>query len=270
MAELRVTILGCGSSGGVPRIGNRWGACDPENPRNRRRRCSILVERFARDDGGGEPTQVLVDAGPDMRAQLLDAEVSRLDGVLFTHEHADHVHGIDDLRQIVFNRRSRLPVWAPDWTAETLRRRFGYVFVQEPGSLYPPILDLHEIAGPVTVEGPGGAVTALPFKVPHGPDTWALGFRFGPVAYLPDVSDMTPEAWEAVAGLDCWIVDALRYEPHLTHSHLSQTLDWIARAAPARAVITNMHIDLDHDRVAAETPPHVAPAYDGMTLTFAV
>jgi phosphoribosyl 1,2-cyclic phosphate phosphodiesterase len=264
MAELRVTILGCGSSGGVPRLGGRWGACDPTNPRNRRRRCAILVERIE----GDAATRVLVDAGPDMRAQLLDAEVGLLDGVLFTHEHADHVHGIDDLRQIVFNRRERLPVWADPRTAAILRDRFAYVFEQPPGSLYPPILDLRELHGAVTVDGPGGPVTALPFEVPHGPAARALGFRIGPVAYLPDVSDMTDAAWEAVGGVPCWIVDALRYEPHATHAHLAKTLEWIERAAPDRAVITNMHVDLDHDRVAAETPDHVDPAYDGMVLRF--
>jgi phosphoribosyl 1,2-cyclic phosphate phosphodiesterase len=266
MSELRVTILGCGSSGGVPRIGGRWGACDPTNPRNRRRRCALLVERLGREGA----TRVLVDAGPDMRAQLLDAEVPSLDAVLFTHEHADHVHGIDDLRQVVFNRRARLPVWAPGWTAATLRARFGYVFEQPEGSLYPPILDLNEIDGEVTVHGAGGAVTALPFEVPHGPDARALGFRFGPVAYLPDVSDMSEAAWAALEGVSCWIVDALRYEPHLTHAHLDKTLGWIERLRPERAIITNMHIDLDYDRVAAETPPHVTPAHDGMTLSFPV
>jgi phosphoribosyl 1,2-cyclic phosphate phosphodiesterase len=261
VSGLRVTILGCGSSGGVPRLGGRWGACDPANPRNRRRRCSILVERR----GPGGVTRVLVDTGPDMRAQLLDAEVGNLDAVLYTHSHADHVHGLDDLRQIVFNRRARLPVWAPAETAEQLLSRFAYAFVAPPGSPYPPILDLHEIEGPVTVEGAGGAITARPFTVMHGRMA-ALGFRFGDLAYLPDVSDMTDEAWAAVRGLDCWVVDALRYEPHGTHSHLAQTLDWIARAAPRRAVITNMHIDLDHDRVAAETPDNVEPAHDGMVL----
>jgi phosphoribosyl 1,2-cyclic phosphate phosphodiesterase len=263
MAELRVTILGCGSSGGVPRLGGRWGACDPANPKNSRRRCSILVERIE----GDNVTRVLVDTGPDMRAQLLDAAVPTLDAVLYTHGHADHVHGLDDLRQIVFARRARLPVWAPPETAEQLRSRFAYAFVAEPGSLYPPICDLHEIDGPVTLEGPAGAIMAQPFTVEHGPIP-ALGFRFGPVAYLPDVSAMTDEAWAAVEGLECWIVDALRYEPHGTHSHLSQTLGWIEQAAPRRAIITNMHIDLDHDRVAAETPAHVSPAHDGMVLSF--
>jgi phosphoribosyl 1,2-cyclic phosphate phosphodiesterase len=264
MAELRVTILGCGSSGGVPRLGGRWGACDPANPKNRRRRCAILVERIE----GGDVTRVLVDAGPDMRAQLLDADIAVLDGVLFTHEHADHVHGIDDLRQIVFNRRARLPVWADDRTGETLRARFGYVFETPPHSMYPPILDLNRIDGPVRVDGPGGAIEAVPFRVEHGPNATALGFRFGPVAYLPDVSEIPEESWPALSGLECWIVDALRYEPHVSHSHLARTLDWIARAAPRRAVITNMHIDLDHDRVAEETPEHVAPAHDGMRLRF--
>ena len=263
MARLRVTILGCGSSGGVPRLGGRWGACDPTEPRNRRRRCSILVEL----GDGDAVTRVLVDAGPDMREQLLGAGVGVLDAVLFTHEHADHVHGIDDLRQVVFNRRGRLPVWAPPATAEALRARFAYVFVQPPGSLYPPILDMNLIEGPFAVEGPGGALPVTPFATPHGRID-ALGFRFGPVAYLPDVSAMSPAAWAAVQGLDCWIVDALRYEPHETHSHLSQTLDWIAQAAPRRAVITNMHIDLDYARVMAETPEHVFPAHDGLTLDF--
>ncbi|SDZ73605.1 MBL fold metallo-hydrolase [Rubrimonas cliftonensis] len=270
MAELRVTILGCGSSGGVPRLGGRWGACDPTNPKNRRRRCSILVERFAEAAAeGAEPTRVLVDAGPDMRAQLLDAGVGRLDGVLFTHDHADHCHGLDDLRQIVFNRRAILPCWAPPASAEILLTRFGYVFESPPGSLYPPILAMNLIEGPICVDGPGGALEVLPFATPHGAIE-ALGFRFGPVAYLPDASAMSEAAWAAVQGLDCWIVDALRYEPHSSHSHLAQTLDWIERAAPRRAVITNMHIDLDHDRVAAETPAHVAPAHDGMTLAFAL
>lgn len=263
MSELRVTILGCGSSGGVPRLGGRWGACDPTNPKNRRRRCSILVERLS----AASATRLLVDCGPDLRDQLLDAGVGMVDAVLITHEHADHVHGVDDLRQIVFNRRSRLPCWTSPSCGAVLRRRFGYVFETPLGSDYPPILDLHETTEPFAIDGAGGRIDVLPFLTPHG-RIEALGFRFGPVAYLPDVSAMSPEAWAAVADLDCWIVDALRYEPHESHSHLSQTLDWIARANPRRAVITNMHIDLDHDRVAAETPSHVEPAYDGMTLSF--
>lgn len=264
MSSLRVTILGCGSSGGVPRLGGRWGNCDPNEPKNRRRRCALLVERI----DGDARTRVLIDAGPDMRAQLLDAGVATLDGVLITHEHADHVHGVDDLRQIVFNRRAMLPLWTSPRCAGALRERFGYLFESPPGSVYPPILEMNEIRGRVSVSGPGGHIEARAFSVPHGPNMEALGFRIGPFAYLPDVSAMTDAAWEAVSGARCWIVDALRYEPHLTHSHLPQTLDWIVRAGVEGAVITNMHIDLDHARVEAETPAHVRAAFDGMVIEF--
>ncbi len=261
MTRLRFTILGCGSSGGVPRLGGYWGACDPANPRNLRRRCSLLVERI----GDGGTTRVLIDSGPDMRAQLLDAGVGNLDGVLYTHAHADHVHGIDDLRMIVINQRARLPVWADAPTAEALVARFAYAFVEIPGSDYPPILELRAMTDAVVVEGRGGAVEARPFPVNHG-TTDALGFRIGPLAYLPDAKEMTDAAWSALEGVDTWVVDALRYAPHPTHTHVAQTLAWIARAAPRRAVLTNLHTDLDHGRLTAETPPHVDVAYDGMVI----
>jgi len=263
MARLSFTILGCGSSGGVPRLGGHWGECDPANPRNHRRRCSMLVTR---EEAGGA-TRVLIDTSPDMRAQLLDAGVGLLDAVVYTHSHADHVHGLDDLRQIVFNLRRRLPVWADGDTQDALLSRFGYAFVQPEDSPYPPILDMHTIHGPFTVEGAGGAIELRPFRVHHG-SIDALGFRIGPLAYLPDVAEMTDEAWEAVAGLDCWVLDALRRTPHPTHVHLARALEWIERAAPRRAVLTNMHIDLDYETVAAETPEHVVPAHDGMTITY--
>ena len=263
MAILRFTILGCGSSGGVPRIGGFWGDCDPANPKNRRRRCSMLVERFE----GEAVTRVLIDTTPDMREQLLSAGIGHLDAVVYTHSHADHVHGIDDLRQIVQNLRSRLPVWADGPTQEALLSRFGYAFVQPEGSPYPPILDLHTIDGPVTISAAGGPVTLTPFRADHG-SMDALGFRIGPLAYLPDAVDIPTESWPVLEGLDCWIVDALRRKPHPTHAHLDMTLGWIARAKPARAVITNMHIDLDHDTLLAELPPHIRPAYDGMTLSY--
>lgn len=265
MATLSVTILGCGSSGGVPRIGGHWGACDPADPRNRRRRCSVLVQR----EEAGAVTSVLIDTSPDMRDQLLDAGVGRLDAVLYTHAHADHVHGLDDLRQIVFNMHERLQVWADGDTSDALLARFGYAFVQPKGSPYPPILDLNTIDGPVTVTGAGGALTFRPFQVRHG-SIDALGFRVGDLAYLPDVSDIPEEVWPQLGGLDLWIVDALRREPHPTHAHLARTLDWIERAAPRRAVLTNMHLDLDYATVLAETPAHVEPAHDGLTLSFPV
>lgn len=219
-----------------------------------------------RRDGDGE-TAVLIDASPDLRAQLLEAGVGRLDGVVFTHAHADHVHGLDDLRMIVFNMRQKLPVWADGPTQNDLLSRFGYAFVQPPNSAYPPILDLNAIEGDVTIDGPGGPITLTPFEVEHG-NIDALGFRIRDLAYLPDVSDIPDAAWPVLQGLDCWIVDALRRTPHPSHAHLARTLEWIVRAAPRQAVLTNMHIDLDYATVAAETPAHVTPAYDGMTLTY--
>ncbi len=258
---LRLTILGCGSSGGVPRLGGVWGDCDPSNPKNRRRRCSLLVER----DGPDGTTTVLIDTSPDLRSQLLDTGTGRLDGVVYTHSHADHVHGIDDLRMIVFNMRARVPVWADGSTQNALLSRFGYAFVQPEGSPYPPILDLRTIDGAFEVTGPGGAIRFEPFEVDHGSmDT--LGFRIGAAAYLPDVATIPESAWAYLANLDTWIVDALRRTPHPTHAHLDRTLEWIDRVKPKNAVLTNMHIDLDYATVASETPANIVPAYDGMVL----
>lgn len=263
MTRMRITILGCGSSGGVPRLGGQWGACDPDEPRNQRRRCSILVERVTRNG----TTSVLIDTSPDMRSQLLDADVGRLDGVLYTHSHADHVHGLDDLRMIVINMRARLPVWADTPTRAALLDRFGYAFIRPEGSMYPPILEMNLIEGDVIIDGPGGALTFSPFLVHHG-GMDALGFRVNNVAYLPDVVEIPGPAWSHLQNLECWIVDALRREPHPTHSHLEKTLGWIEDVAPKSAVLTNMHTDLDYRTLLAETPDHVRPAFDGMQLTF--
>jgi phosphoribosyl 1,2-cyclic phosphate phosphodiesterase len=264
-ATLRV--LGCGSSGGVPRIhadgSPDWGACDPADPRNDRRRCSALVTR----EGPNGITRVLIDTTPDLRMQLLDAAVGTLDAVLLTHPHADHIHGIDDLRLVAFNSGRRIPVWADAETARHMRERFTYAFETPPGSGYPPICDLHEIEGPVTIQGAGGPLTFQPFTVEHGAIP-ALGFRMGGLAYLPDVSEIPDPAWPALQGLDCLIVDALRYKPHPTHAHLERTLGWIARLAPGRAVVTNMHVDLDYATLAAELPAGVVPAFDGLAIPF--
>jgi len=263
MARMKITILGCGSSGGVPRLGGHWGACDPTNPRNNRRRCSILVQRLS--DSG--TTSVLIDTSPDMRSQLLDADIGQLDAVLYTHSHADHVHGLDDLRMIVINMRKRLAVWADTPTRQALLDRFGYVFIQPPGSSYPPILEMNHIQGDVTIDGAGGSLTFTPFTVNHG-SIDALGFRMNDVAYLPDVATIPDTAWPLLENLECWIVDALRRDPHPTHSHLAQTLGWTERMAPRTAVLTNMHNDLDYQTLADETPDHIQPAYDGLTLSF--
>ncbi len=263
MTKRRFTILGCGSSGGVPRLGNHWGDCDPDNPRNARRRCSMLIEQ----QGEAGTTRILIDASPDLRAQLLDAGVGELDAVVFTHSHADHVHGLDDLRMIVFNMKQRLPVWTDGDTQNALLSRFGYAFVQPEGSPYPPILDMHTIKGDLTIDGAGGPVTLRPFEVNHG-SIDALGFRVGDLAYLPDVASIPEEVWPMLSGLDTWICDALRRTPHPTHAHLEQTLEWLHRAAPRRGILTNMHIDMDYQTLVDETPDFITPAYDMMTLSY--
>jgi phosphoribosyl 1,2-cyclic phosphate phosphodiesterase len=259
---LTFTILGCGSSGGVPRLGGLWGACDPDNPRNRRQRCSLLVERHGPDG----TTTVLIDTSPDLRNQLLGTGTGRLDAVIYTHAHADHVHGIDDLRMIVFNMRERLQVWADGNTQDDLISRFGYAFIQPKGSPYPAILELNTIDGDICVDGPGGPITFTPFEVNHGSIN-ALGFRIRNVAYLPDVAQIPDHTWSYLENLDYWIVDALRRDPHPTHSHLANTLAWIEKAAPKKAILTNMHIDLDYETVLNETPDYIEPAYDGLTCT---
>lgn len=266
MARLRFRILGCGSSGGVPRLadkpGGEWGACDPANPKNRRQRCSLLVERTT-DEG---TTRVLIDTTPDLSQQLVAAGVGTLDAVVYTHAHADHTHGIDDLRMVAMNLGHVLPVWADAATSSSLLDRFAYIFVQPVGSSYPPICRLYGIEEtPFEITGAGGPIQILPFPVDHG-GIPTLGFRIGGLAYTPDLVRMTPKAWEAVEGLEVWVVDALRYRPHPTHAHLDLTLEWIAKAQPQRAVLTNMHIDLDYATLAASLPQGVAPAYDGLTL----
>lgn len=260
---LKVTILGCGSSGGVPRIGGDWGACDPANPKNRRRRCSILVQAAS----GVASTNVLVDTSPDMRAQLLEAEVGALDGVLYTHEHADHTHGIDDLRAVALNMRKRIDIWANHTTLDMLTTRFSYCFTQPPGSAYPPILKAHliEPGEEVTVKGEGGEISARPFSQAHG-GIHSLGFRFGDIAYSSDLNGLDEAAIEALAGLEVWIVDALKRSHHPTHFSLPETLDWIKRLKPKRAILTNMHTDLDYGALVRELPSGVEPAYDGMVI----
>ncbi len=257
--ELEIVILGCGSSGGVPRGDGDWGACDPAEPRNRRLRCSLLVRRHGPDG----VTSVLVDTSPDLRAQMLGAGVQHVDAVLYTHDHADQTHGIDDLRVFALRQRRRLPAFMDEATREALYGRFRYIFESVEG--YRAILDPQPIPphGEVwAVDGPGGAIPVTTFDQAHGPIR-SVGYRLGPVAYSSDVSDLDEAAIEAVRGCDLWIVDALRWTPHPTHAHVEKTLDWIARAGVKRAVLTNLHLDLDYNALKAAVPAHVDVAHDG-------
>jgi phosphoribosyl 1,2-cyclic phosphate phosphodiesterase len=263
MSRHRLTILGCGSSGGVPRLGPNWGECDPQEPRNRRRRCSVLVERFS--DAGA--TQLLIDTTPDMREQLLAVRINRLDGVLFTHDHADHTHGIDDLRMVSYNMKKRIDIHADSVTRDSLVSRFGYCFEGTAVSGYPPILTPHEITPPhsIRIDGRGGAISAIPVPQLHG-DIGSLGFRFGNVAYSPDISALPETSIPLLQGLDVWIVDALRYIPHPSHYTVKQALEQIEALKPKRAILTHLHVDLDYNKLKRELPPNVEPAFDGMEL----
>jgi len=254
---MKVRILGCGGSAGVPMVGANWGACDPAEPKNRRRRASILVTDATRT--------ILIDTSPDLREQLLDAGTSRLHAVLFTHAHADHLHGIDDLRSMNRLMRATIPAYADAATLATIAERFAYVFrpLEEGVSFYKPTLTPQVIDGEFAVAG----LRILPFAQDHGFST-TLGFRIGNMAYSTDVVDLDEAAFAALAGVELWIVDCLRYEPHPTHSHLTKTLSWIARVKPRRAVLTHMDIPLDYATLRRELPAGVEPAYDGLTLAF--
>jgi phosphoribosyl 1,2-cyclic phosphate phosphodiesterase len=258
--KLEITILGSGSSGGVPRADGDWGACNPAEPRNRRSRCSLLIRRAG--DGGPETT-VLVDTSPDLRVQTATAGVSRVDAVLYTHDHADQCHGIDDLRAFAIRQRARIPTWMDAATWATLSRRFDYIYVSQGG--YPAICE-HRPLPPLrqgfAIDGPSGSVPVTTFDLDHG-GVRSVGYRFGGVAYTPDVLEVPETSFAALADLDLWIVDALRWTPHPTHAHVAKTLDWIARVRPRRAVLTNLHIDLDYHALSATLPPGAEAAYDG-------
>lgn len=252
---MRVTVLGCGASTGVPVIGPNWGLCDPADPRNRRRRVSVLIEV-------GE-VLMLIDTSPDLREQLIDARVNRLDAVLMTHAHADHLHGIDDIRQLNRLMKAAIPLWADAKTLKEVRRRFGYALEppSDPGHFYKPTLEPNEITGPFAIRG----VPVVPFAQDHGYST-TLGFRIGAMAYSTDVTELDEAAFAAIAGVELWIVDCMRRAPHSTHSHLEKTLGWIARVRPRRAVLTHMDHTLDYRSLAAELPDGVEPGQDGLVI----
>lgn len=270
---LRTTILGSGSSGGVPRLGGpdgagMWGACDPNNPKNRRHRCSALFELTA----ASGTTSLLVDTSPDMREQLLMAHVTNLDGVVLSHEHADQLHGIDDLRLVYHLTKRQVDVYTDRITADGVAARFAYCFTQKPGSYYPPIARLHVLPEPFEdfgINGAGGTLPVRTFAQSHGAIR-SLGVRVGPVAYSSDVNALDEDAFAALEGVECWIVDALRYTPHISHANVETALKWIARVKPKRAVLTNLHVDLDYETLRRELPAGVEPAYDGMVIETAL
>ncbi len=273
MNEIVVTILGSGCSSGVPRLGGAdlagdWGACDPLNPKNRRTRCSILVERH----GSGGVTRVLVDTAPDLREQMLRARVAAVDAVLLTHDHADQLHGLDDLRQLAHFMGRRVAVYADPRCATTVSARFGYCFASPQGSPYPPIAVLNIIPEPLAaweIAGAGGPLPVSPFWQQHG-TIRSLGFRFGPIAYSPDVNALDNDAFAVLAGVETWIVDALRHKPHPTHANVTQALEWIARLKPRHAVLTNLHQDLDYETLKTSLADGIEPAYDGLRLAVAL
>ena len=265
---LRFTILGCGSSPGVPRIGGDWGNCDPDNPKNRRLRSSFAVQRISETG----TTTVVVDTGPDFRQQMLNAEIKCLDGVLYTHAHADHIHGIDDLRGFALIQRERIEVYANQQTVERLHQSFEYCFKSYNPKMYPPILAANVIEPfkAVTIEGEGGAITVLPIAQQHGP-IQSIGYRFicgdgGDVCYSSDISGLELEAKDNLQNLNTWIVDALQYKSHISHFSLDEALEQIENLKPKRAILTHMHIPMDYDSVQNETPQHVQPAYDGLNF----
>lgn len=252
---MRVTILGCGASGGTPLVDRGWGRCNPDNPRNRRLRPSVLVEEGA--------TTVLIDTSPDLRQQLLNAEVKRLDAVLYTHGHADHTHGIDDLRPI--NRLMRAPIdmWADAATLASLRDRFGYVFEDfKPGvPIYRPWLRPHELDGAFDI----GPLHVTPFDQDHG-FMRSVGYRIGDFAYSTDLVELPDASFDTLAGVKTWVVGCLRWDEHPTHAHVDKVLAWTERVQPDQVVLTHMDVALDYDELAAYLPAQVRPGYDGMVL----
>ncbi|MEW6255673.1 MAG: MBL fold metallo-hydrolase [Pseudomonadota bacterium] len=242
-------------------MGQGWGACNPADPRNRRRRCSLLVQRHGPDG----MTTVLVDTSPDLREQLLDAGVTHIDAILFTHAHADHTHGVDDIRPLVIHNRRRIDAYIDEDTSTALHARFGYCFQTPPGGSYPPILQEHRFheGRVIDVKGAGGVISALPFRQRHGAID-SFGFRFGDVAYSSDVSAFPANSLDHLQGLDVWILDALRDQPHPTHFTVREALDHIAAMGARRAILTNLHTDLDYAALAARLPESVTPAFDMM------
>ncbi|MDG1438081.1 MAG: MBL fold metallo-hydrolase [Emcibacteraceae bacterium] len=253
---MKITVLGCGTSQGVPRIGgklnNGWGNCDPNNSKNRRRRASIMVEQ-------GD-TRIIVDTGADFREQALGVGITTLSGVLYTHDHADHTHGIDDLRAFAQNMGDNVNIYANHFTLKILQERFGYIFSGRKG--YPSICVANEIdLTPFSI----GGLEITPIELTHGGIS-SYGFRFGDVCYCTDFNDIPQKSFERLEGLDVWIIDCLRHDPHPTHCHMEKTLGFIEQFKPKRAILTHMMADLDYETLKNDLPTGVEPAYDGMVI----
>lgn len=255
---MRVTILGCGTSSGVPMIGCTCAVCRSSDPRNKRRRCSILIEALGQ--------VILVDTGPDLRMQLLDADVRHIDALIYTHAHADHVHGIDDLRALNNVMHRSIPAYGEAAILGHIRSRFAYAFLESREALgyWRPQLD------PIVFDGPFriGPVEIVPFRQRHGrSDSW--GLRVGGFAYSTDCDHLDEAAFAALEGVEAWVVDALRDSPHPSHAHLERTLGWIERLRPRRSWLTHMNHEVDYEGWAAKLPAGVAPAYDGLIVELA-
>jgi len=264
-AKMRVTILGCGSSPGVPRPNGDFGCCDPGEPKNYRTRSALLVERIA--EGGR--SVVVIDTGPDFRVQMIREKIKHIDGVIYTHGHADHIHGIDDLRSFALTQHERIPVYADKSTLERLYQGFGYCFRSPRGSNYPPILRAHEISpnNHFQITGQGGTISFMPLLQIHG-SGHSLGFRIGNMAYCTDVNQFPPETLQQLYNLDMLIIDALQYERHPSHFSYQEALTLIKELQPKRVLLTHMHTALDYQTLLRETPEHVEPAYDGLVFEY--
>lgn len=253
--SLKLVMLGSGTSSGVPRIGNDWGSCDPAEPKNRRTRVSILVESAT--------TRILVDTSPDMRAQLLAADVVQIDAILWTHDHADHSHGLDDVRQLYHHRGTPVPGYARAQTLRLLKARFAYAFEGRHG--YHPTIDARVLPDGLRI----GDIDIACVDQPHG-EIWSTGFRFShdgrSIGYATDFHAVTPDMLALYDGLDVWVVDALREKPHPTHPHLAMTLDAVAAVRPVRTILTHMDQSMDYATLRRTLPEGVEPGYDGLVV----
>ncbi len=250
---MKIVVLGSGSSGGVPLIGNYWGNCNPNNPKNKRTRVSVYIKYKNKN--------ILIDTSPELRQQALDNKINKLDAVCWTHAHADHTNGIDDLRQFLWRSKKNLSVYASKNTMNALKTRFDYIF-NESNSYFQPPLDVN-IIKPGDFKMCGFSASA--FEQKHGFDN-ILGFRIGDFAYSPDVKEFPKESEKYLYNLRLWIVDCVRHEPHYSHSHFKQTIEWIKKYKPQRALLTHLGAWLDYDELLSLCPDNVEPAYDGQNI----